>query len=72
MRSDACVFFMDCESGSGASLDAQGVSEGLGCAVSCRGRVAWIVAGGPWAVGMGCLTWVFGYGVSGVWASSAK
>jgi len=28
------VFFMDCESGSGASLDAQGVSVGLGGAVS--------------------------------------
>ncbi len=61
------VFFTDCESGSGASLDAQGVSVGLGDAVFCgrRGGLDWregsvTVWHGLSDLGVGCC-------VSGIW-----
>ena len=40
------VVFIDCESGSGASLDARDVSGDLGCAAVWRCG-SWVVAGGP-------------------------
>ena len=65
----ALVFFIDCESGSGAFLDARDASVGLGCAVCCgRGGLDWRGSVAVWHglsdLGVGC-------GASRVWPQVA-
>ena len=50
------LFFMDCESGSGASLDAQDISGGFGLWHLCDVGGFGAGAGGSWLCWHGCLT----------------
>ncbi len=50
------LFFMDCESGSGASLDAQDASGGSGLLALHGVGGFGTVPGGPWLHWHGCLT----------------
>ncbi len=57
MGPEVRVFFMDCESGSGAFWTRKDASVGF---AGLRERLGGIDGGGPWRVWPGCLTWGLG------------